>query len=148
MVTLWSRSGRLCSETLQVADCIENRMKPMISFLGALAVMAVMTAPLALAQSCNQRAADLQQRQTAAQKLADTRLTLVEDVEAAGDAWENAEAMRNFSEAQADEADATKIEYETLKADLLQKELSLQALLVSLNEEVAAYNASCINEQG
>ena len=119
-------------------------MKPMISSLSALAAMFVFVAPMASAQSCAQQAATLQERQTEAQSLADARLELVDAVEEAGDAWENAEAMRHFSTKDAHEADATKIKYETLKADLLQKEVSLQALVMSLNEEVAAYNAACV----
>lgn len=120
-------------------------MKPMISSLGALAAMIVFAAPQASAMSCAQQASALQERQAEAQSLADTRLTLVDEVEAAGDAWENAEAMRHFSDANADEADATKIKYETLKADLMEKEMALQALVVSLNEDVAAYNAACVD---
>lgn len=119
-------------------------MKPMIYSFGALSAMVLFATPVASAQSCAQQAAELQQRQVEAQALADTRLTLVDDVEAAGDAWENAEALRHFGEEKANEADASKIKYETLKADLMQKEMSLQALLVTLNEDVATYNAACV----
>lgn len=120
----------------------------MISSLSALAAIAVIATPFANAQSCNQRAADLQERQVDAKSLADARLVLLEEVETAGDAWENAEALRNFGDEQAEQADSTKMEYETLKADLLQQELALQALLTSLNEDVAAYNSACVKEQG
>ncbi len=122
----------------------EMCMKPMISSLTALAASVLILTPAASAFSCSQKAAQLQDRQAETQALADARLTLVEDVEAAGDAWENAEAMRNFGADQAAEADATKTEYETLKADLLQKESSLQMAVVSLNDEVAAYNTKCV----
>ncbi len=119
-------------------------MKPVIFSFGALGALFVLAAPMAVAQSCSQQAAQLQERQGAAQEMADARLTLVDEVEAAGDAWENAEALRNFSDEQAAEADATKVAYETLKADLLDKESSLQGLVVSLNEEVIAYNTKCV----
>ena len=119
-------------------------MKPVISSLSAFTIMILLTAPTASALSCSQQAAQLQERQTAAQDLAETRSTLAEDVEAAGDAWENAEAMRNFSAEQAAEADATKATYETLKADLMQQETSLQTLVVSLNQEVTDYNKKCV----
>ena len=119
-------------------------MKPMISSLGALGAVFILTAPSVSAQTCSQQAAQLQERQVAAQELADARLTLVEDVEAAGDAWENAEALRNFSAEQAAEADATKAAYESLKADLLEKEASLQGLVLSLNDQVTAYNTKCV----
>ena len=119
-------------------------MKPMISSLSALAAIFVIAVPGASAQSCAQQASDLQQQQVQAQELAEARSSLVEEVEAAGDAWENAEALRNFGDEQAAEADATKVAYETLKADLLDQELNLQALVVSLNDQVAAYNAKCV----
>lgn len=121
-------------------------MKPMISSLGALAAIFVLTAPAASALSCAQQATQLQQQQSAAQKLADARTSLLEELETAGDAWENAEAMRNFSADQAAEADATKATYETLKADLIEKESSLQSLVVSLNEQVTDYNKACVKE--
>lgn len=116
----------------------------MISSLSTLAAIFVLAVPSASALSCSQQAAQLQDRQNAAQALADARLTLVDEVEAAGDAWENAEAMRNFSPEQAAEADATQLVYEELKADLLQKEVSLQAKVVSLNQEVIDYNKKCV----
>ena len=119
-------------------------MKPMISSLSALGAIFLLAAPMATAQTCSQKATQLQERQVEAQALADARLELVDEVEDAGDAWENAEAMRHFSAESAEQADATKIRYETLKADLMQKEVSLQTLVGSLNEQVAAYNAACV----
>ena len=119
-------------------------MKPTISSLSALTAMIIVATPSASALSCSQQASQLQDRQAEAQALADARLTLVEEVEAAGDAWENAEALRNFGPDQAAAADATKSEYETMKADLMRKEVSLQTLVVSLNDEVAAYNMKCV----
>lgn len=119
-------------------------MKPMISSLGAIGALFVIAAPSVSAQTCSQQAAQLQERQVAAQELADARGSLVDDVEAAGDAWENAEALRNFGAEQAAEADATKATYDALKADLLEKETSLQGLVVSLNEQVTAYNSKCV----
>ena len=119
-------------------------MKPMISSLGAFGALIILAALPASAQSCSQHAAQLQERQVAAQELADARVTLVDEVEAAGDAWENAEALRNFGTEQAAEADATKVAYETLKAELFEKETALQGMVVSLNEEVSAYNTKCV----
>lgn len=119
-------------------------MKPVFSSLAAMAAVFVMTAPSASALSCAQQAAQLQERQAVAQQIAETRLTLVDEVEAAGDAWENAEAMRNFGADEAALADETKLTYETLKADLLDREVALQTQVVSLNDEVAAYNTRCV----
>ena len=121
-------------------------MKPMISSLSALAAICVAIAPAANALTCAEQAADLQKQQAAAQEIADARIALVDEVEAAGDAWENAEAMRNFGQDQAAEADATKVAYDTLKADLRVKEQSLQTLVVSLNQDVAAYNQRCVKD--
>ena len=119
-------------------------MKPMISSLSALTAVFFMATPIATAQTCSQQATQLKERQVEALTLADARLELVDEVEDAGDAWENAEAMRHFSEENAEEADATKTKYETLKADLMQKEVSLQNMVGSLNEQVAAYTAACV----
>lgn len=108
--------------------------------------LTVLAAPMASAQSCAKQAASLQEKQVEAQALAEARLTLVDEIEAAGDAWENAEAMRNFGEEQAIEADTTKIAYDTLKADLFEKESSLQVLVATLNEDVQAYNQRCVTD--
>ena len=119
-------------------------MKPMISSLSALTAVFFIAAPIATAQTCSQQATQLQERQVEAQALAEARLELVDKVEEAGDAWENAEALRHFSDENAEQADATKTEYESLKADLMQKEVSLQNLVGSLNQKVEAYNAACV----
>lgn len=119
-------------------------MKPVISSLSALAACVLITAPTASALTCSQQASALQKQQAKAQKLAEARLTLVDEVEAAGDTWQEAEAMRNYG--QAASADEAKLTYETLKSDLMDKEASLQTLVASLNEDVAAYNAKCVKD--
>ena len=119
-------------------------MKPMISSLGAFAAIVLLAAPGAIAQSCSQQAAQLQNGQTQAQQIAETRLTLVDEVEAAGDAWEDVEVHRLASAGHAQVADEAKAKYETLKADLVQKERALQTLVVSLNNQVSAYNTKCV----
>jgi len=119
-------------------------MKKTLTSFGAIVAIIALTAPAASAQTCHQQAVDLQKRQVEAQKLAETRLVLLDEVELAGDAWENAEAVRNFGEAE--KADSAKATYDSLKADLLQKEASLQAMVASLNNEVTVYNAKCIKK--
>ena len=121
-------------------------MKPMISSLSALVAIVVFTVPSASALTCAQQAADLQNRQSEVQKVADARLALVDELEAAGDAWENAEAMRNFGADQAAQADTTKVAYDALKADLMAKEQSLQAMVVAINDDVAAYTKRCVKD--
>lgn len=121
-------------------------MKPMISSLSALAAMTLLAVPSASALTCAQQAANLQNRQIEVQEIADARLALVDEVEAAGDAWENAEAMRNFGSTEAAEADTNKVAYDTLKADLMAQEVALQSMLVELNDDVAMYNSKCVKE--
>lgn len=121
-------------------------MKPMISSLSAVMAILILATPGAMAQSCSQQAAQLQDRQTEAQQTADARLALVDEVEAAGDAWEDVEVHRLASADHAAVADEAKVKYETLKSELLSKEQSLQTLVVSLNQEVAAYNQRCVTD--
>ena len=119
-------------------------MKPMISALGAVSAVFVLAAPAASALTCSQQAAQLQDKQVAAQALADARVSLLQEVEAAGDAWEDVEVHRLASADHAAVADEAKSVYESLKADLVEKEASLQTLVVSLNDEVTAYNTKCV----
>lgn len=121
-------------------------MKAMTSSMSAFAAMIVLFTPSASALTCAQQAADLQNRQSEVQKIADARLALVDEVEAAGDAWENAEAMRNFGADQAAEADNTKVAYDALKADLMANEQSLQAMVIDINADVAAYSERCVKD--
>ncbi len=119
-------------------------MKPMISSLSALVAVFLFSAPVAMAQSCSEQAASLQAQQVEAQAIAEARVTLVDEVEAAGDAWDDVEIHRLASKAHAAKADEAKLAYEALKADLFEKESSLQLLVASLNKDVAAYNTKCV----
>lgn len=121
--------------TLSVAAAICFAITPAASALSA-----------SQAKACNTLGADLQKRQAKAQKLAAERLSLLDEVEDAGDAWENTETLRNFGDAEAAEADANKATYDSLKRDLLAKEQTLQNLIASLNTEVDAYNAKCVKK--
>ena len=121
-------------------------MKPMISSLSALAAVFVIAVPSASALTCAQQAADLQNRQIEVQEIAEARLALVDEVEAAGDAWEDVEIHRLASKSHAQVADEAKVKYDALKADLFQKETDLQSMVVSLNDEVAAYNSKCVKD--
>jgi len=102
-------------------------MKPMTSSLSALAAMFVFLAPGASALSCAQQASELQSQQVQAQEIAESRLALVDQVEAAGEAWED-------------------VEIHALKADLMAKEHALQAMVVTLNNDVSAYNQRCVTD--
>ena len=122
-------------------------MKPMISCLSLFAALAAFATPFAVAQTCGQQASELQAQQTEAQEIADARLTLLDEVEAAGDVWEDLEVHRLASSGHASSADEAKAKYEALKADLVQKESDLQARVVALNESVAAYNQRCVKTE-
>jgi hypothetical protein len=122
-------------------------MKPMISSFIALVSIAAFTAPIGHAQSCADQSAELQEKQSEAQEIAAARLTLLEEVEAAGDAWEDLEVHRLVSDGHAQTADEAKAKYNALKASLLQKEADLQGLVVTLNDGVAAYNQKCVKSE-
>jgi len=121
-------------------------MKPMISSLSAVAAIVFFSAPSASAMGCAEQARDLQNRQVEVQEIADARLALVDEVEAAGDAWEDVEVHRLASAGHAQVADDAKLKYETLKSDLMQKEVALQAMVVSINDDVADYTKRCVKE--
>lgn len=124
-------------------------IKTLSSSLAALATLGI-AIPSASAltnaevKQCNALGKSLQARQADAKTKAETRESLLEKVEVAGDAWEEAEGLRNFSDDYATKADLTKAEYETLKGELLREERSLQALVSRLNEDVAVYNGKCV----
>ncbi|MEM1035614.1 MAG: hypothetical protein AAGI14_02510 [Pseudomonadota bacterium] len=126
-------------------------IKTLSSSLAALATLAL-AIPSASAltnaevKQCNALGKSLKARQADAKTKAETREGLLEKVEVAGDAWEEAEGLRNFSDDYATKADLTKAEYETLKGELLREERSLQALVSRLNEDVAVYNGKCVKK--
>ena len=109
----------------------------------ALAIAAI-AAPGALAASgCSEKASAIKAGQASAKSMAADRDELLLDVEAAGDAWEDAEVVRNFSASHGARADLARSEYEGLKADLASREEELQTRLASLNNDVANYNRTC-----
>ncbi|MEM1146982.1 MAG: hypothetical protein AAF582_09640 [Pseudomonadota bacterium] len=112
-----------------------------------LSAVALLMAPAASALSCAQEAANLQDRQSQLIDIANERQTLVDQVEAAGDVWEDVEIHRLMSASHAATADQAKAEYEALKADLMQQENALQAQAASLNDEVAVYTARCVDQK-
>ncbi|MEM1087586.1 MAG: hypothetical protein AAGH90_07645 [Pseudomonadota bacterium] len=126
-------------------------IKTLSSFLAALATL-VLAIPSASAltnaevRQCNALGKSLKARQADAKAKAEARETLLVQVEAAGDAWEEAEGLRNFSTDYALKADTTKAAYEELKTDLLLKERSLQSLVARLNEDVALFNSQCVTD--
>lgn len=123
-----------------------------LSLLSALALSAPLLVPSAAALSaaeikqCRALGASLQVRQGELTEMTEAREALVEQVQTAGDAWESAEALRNFGKAKAAEADSTKATYDALKKDLMRKEMALQSAAGMLNGDVADYNAMCVKK--
>ena len=123
-----------------------------LSFCSATLAMLVLSIPTASAltnpevRQCNALGKSLKARQADAKAKAETRESLLVEVETAGDIWEEAEEERLFSQDHASKADTTKATYETLKADLLQEELLLQDLVSRINQDVARYNRICVKD--
>lgn len=121
----------------------------MMKLIASLAVTAALLAPSALAMSqddvrrCNAMAASFKAKKAeydAAQKVRDARATAAE---AWGEDWENAEALRSFGEDHASKADAAKAAYDAAKSEFSKAEMAAQSIGRMLNDDIAAYNASC-----
>ncbi len=119
------------------------------TLISSLALMTVSIVPAASAltsqeiRACNAMRASIEVRQQEAGESVETRTKMTEEVELAGDAWEEAEALRLFSETHAADADAKKMAYETLKGDLMSFEMALQSQVAVLNADAADYKESC-----
>ena len=95
---------------------------------------------------CKAMAATLAPKKAEIEKMTARRDELAELTETRGEAWENAEAMRNFSAQQAVEADESRKAYEESRRRLKQTEQALQAVARQFNQDVSAYNQSCSTE--
>lgn len=103
--------------------------------------------PAMASASCYSQGKALKAQQAEATALKAERDELVIAVEDAGDAWEEAEAMRGWTADQTAAADAAKAEYDARKAELHELEADLQTKVSSLNEGVAAYNRNCASRK-
>ena len=124
-------------------------MKP-IPFLGMIAIAAALMTPTASAlssKSCNAAANTLTSGQAKAKKMVAAREALVQKVEDAGDSWEEAEALRLYSPAQAAQADESLATYESLKSKLMSDEAEMQAFVADLNQKSADYNRTCATKR-
>jgi uncharacterized protein YccT (UPF0319 family) len=124
--------------------------KILLPTLAALGLMTVAQPSLAQASSaeCRALAASISVRQQEAETLQLKRDTLAQETELSGEAWENAEAERNFGRAQAAAADETKAAYETLKSEFHRTQAALRAQVERLNGSVARYNQACTSTRG
>ena len=110
----------------------------------AAAGFSLMASPVALASSsCSSQARSIKELRAEAVTLKADRDALLIEVEDAGDAWEDAEATRLFSQDHAARADLALDAYEDLKADLETLEGELQDTVSEVNSRVSYYNTAC-----
>ncbi len=81
-------------------------------------------------------------------KATQERDRLATEAETKGEAWENAEAMRNFGAEQAASADAAKAAYEEARKKFNFAEMSLQSQARLLSQDAAVFNAACARSDG
>lgn len=123
-------------------------MKKLIPVL-CLAIAA--TSPIASALTpsevkwCKATAASFGDRQAAIQKDNAERTALAEKAELAGEAWENAEALRNFGDAEAAEADKTKLAYDEAKAAFYEVDTRVTENTIKLNADFEKFNSVCVS---
>lgn len=124
----------------------------MTNILKILAVSSAFTLALVPAASaltaaqiskCNKTAAGIQKRQASVKADVAKRDEMLDQVEAAGDAWEEVEGLKMLKTSYAEEAVQKEAAYKDLKAELQTFEISLQQRADQLNSEVAAYQRSC-----
>ena len=119
--------------------------------LAILALIAASFSMPAIAQdraACNAMQSSLSVRQTETLALQERRNALAEKVELAGEAWENAEAMRAFGAAEAEAADTQLAEYNELKREFHQTQAALQSKVEMVNAGVVRYNSLCAGQAG
>ena len=119
-----------------------------ISLLAAV-VLPVSTASALTAKeakACQAMAATFGPKKADFDGLVTRRDALVIEVEEAGDVWEAAEALRNFSAGHAAEADAKKTVYDEAVKEFDRVEQAYRVTGAQLNEDFAAYNAKCATE--
>lgn len=95
------------------------------------------------ARACNAMAASFGPKKADFEILVAERDRLVLVVEETGDAWEAAEALRNFSAQHAADADARKAAYDNAVVQFDAAEMAYRVTGAQLNEDFAAYNAKC-----
>lgn len=123
-------------------------MKRSLPLLALIAASFSMPAIAQDQRACNAMQASLSVRQTEALALQDRRDELAEQVELAGEAWENAEAMRAFGPTEAEMADAQLAEYNALKKEFHQTQAALQSKVEMVNAGVVRYNSVCVGQAG
>lgn len=94
-------------------------------------------------RACRALAATLPAKQEEITRLVDIRDEAAIDVEARGEAWEDAEILRRASRGHASAADTAREAYDAARERLAAHETALQDALTVYNDEVASFNRSC-----
>jgi len=98
------------------------------------------------ARACNAMAASFKPKRAEFDALTAQRDALSVAVEEAGEAWDAAEALRNFGAENAAEADNKKTVYDAAVVDFDTAEFAYRATGLQLNEDFAAYNQKCATD--
>lgn len=122
----------------------------MFKSLASFAVIAAMfAAPAAAAlgpadiERCQAMQATMIPKRNEIKRITAKRDDLAVKVETLGEAWQNAEAMRNLSPEYAKQADAAQYAYEEAERSFAHTERGLSGLVRLFNRDVAAFNRSC-----
>ncbi|MEM7662841.1 MAG: hypothetical protein AAF292_11370 [Pseudomonadota bacterium] len=97
-------------------------------------------------RQCRAMAATFAPKKAEFDEMAAKRDELALLAEKAGEAWENAETLRNFSPEAAAEADIAKAKYDAARAAFDQVQYAWAAAGRQLNADFSAYNAKCAAE--
>jgi len=124
-------------------------MTNIFKILAVSSALAFAVAPTASAltaaqiSKCNKTATLIQKRQVSVKADVAKREKMLENVELAGDAWQEVESLKMLNPSYAEAAIEKEATYKDLKAEFQTFEISLQQRADQLNSEVAAYQRSC-----
>ena len=123
-------------------------MTRMTYLIPILALIASALSPAHAAASerpatCHDLAASIRSGQTEVSALREARNDAREAAEAAGETWENAEAIRNFGDEAATEAEAARETWEARKTAFREAQAALIAKSEAVNDTIATYNERC-----
>lgn len=97
-------------------------------------------------RTCNSLASGFKTKSAAYEAAQAERDEAAAEAELAGDAWEEAEDLRLFSDENALQADTALVAYEAARADFEMAEAAVQEQGVALNAEISRYNARCVKD--
>lgn len=123
-----------------------KKLLPLIAF--SLLVSAPVASALTQAQvrECQALAQSLGPDKAALEAKVAERDALAAEAEATGEAWENAEAVRNFDAENAAAADALRLSFHEKKTAFENAETDLFGLSHRLDKDTARFNSLCVTE--